>query len=330
MSKECMSEEHIREKIKEYCDNKMQCGLEAFVVKKDSPKLKRMSLSEEENEEGKNFRTVLKEMFLEILDKKFLSQESEYANGHQLADNQHKILILEQGEAFHPFTYVLDVNEIDEFVSEDIIDASGLMFRVRKGTDTLWIYQHLWSIMVPNKKKTNPMARIMHFENQIVFEEQRESLLTIAKKIDILIMNDYLITSNTTLLQRHFGFQEYIYQKAQQTIQCIVDKNLVKNTEKLTEYISRGKSKYAKKMMRIGSSKVFDLTLEELIKKINTLTRWRGKFNFHQDTKQIVLNTYNEVENLIDLFDERYTRSDVTNTEYDTEVKIIAELTKSY
>ena len=38
-------------------------------------------------------------------------------------------------------------------------------------------------------------------------------------------------------------------------------------------------------------------------------------------------NTYGEVENLIDLFDERYTRSDVTDTEYDTDVKTIAQPT---
>ena len=169
------------------------------------------------------------------------------------------------------------------------------------------------------------MARLMRFENQIVFAEQRESLLTIAKKIDILIMDNYLITNNIPLLQKHFGFQDYIYQSAQQTIQCIIQKKLIENTEKLTEYISRGKSKYAKKMMRIGSSKVFDLTHEQLMDKVNTLPRWQGKFNFNQDSHQIILNTYKEVESLIDLFDERYTRSDVTDTEYDTDVKTVAQ-----
>lgn len=78
-------------------------------------------------------------------------------------------------------------------------------------------------------------------------------------------------------------------------------------------------------MMRIGTSRVFHLTKEQLYSKVNTLPRWQGKFRVNQDTKQIVLNNYGEVENLIDLFDERYTRSDVTDTEYDTEVKTIAE-----
>ena len=42
-------------------------------------------------------------------------------------------------------------------------------------------------------------------------------------------------------------------------------------------------------------------------------------------TNQIVLKTYAEVEDFIDLFDERFTRSDITDTEYDTDVKTIAK-----
>lgn len=324
MSRVIFDERHIRTRLKDYCDNVTKYGLEAFVVTKESPKLRRMALSEELNKQGKNFRTTLKEMFLEILEEQFLAKDAEYADGRQLADNQHKYLFFKQGDGFQPFTYLSNADEMIDFKSEDLANASGLMFRIRKGEEILWIYQHLWSIMVPNKKKSNIMTRIMQYENQVVFSEQCESLLTIAKKIDILILDNHLITSNTTLLQKYFRFQDYIYQSAQQTVQCIAQKNLVENTDKLTEYISRGKPKYAKKMMRIGSSRVFNLTQEELISKVNTLPRWAGKFKFSQDTNQIVLNTYDEVESLIDLFDERYTRSDVTDTEYDTDVKTVA------
>ncbi|MCM1269903.1 MAG: hypothetical protein NC247_04650 [Ruminococcus flavefaciens] len=66
-----LNEEQIRTKIKDFCDNPVQCGLEAFVVKKDSPKLKRMSLSEKENEDGKNLEQCLKKCFLKFLKKNF-------------------------------------------------------------------------------------------------------------------------------------------------------------------------------------------------------------------------------------------------------------------
>lgn len=153
MPDEGLNEEQIRARLKDYCDNPTQCGLDAFVVKKDSPKLKRMSLSEDTNEQGKNFRVLLKEMFFEILEQQYLTQDAEYADGRQLADNQHKYLIFEQGDDFHPFTYLSDDNEIKEFTEEDLLDASGLIFCIRKDVEKLWIYQHLWSIWYRIKKR---------------------------------------------------------------------------------------------------------------------------------------------------------------------------------
>lgn len=322
-----LNEVQIREKIKDFYDNNSQCGFEIFVVSKISPKLKSVSLSESKNGDGKTFREILKETFFSILNEQFLSQEAEYADGTQLADNQNKNLIIKQSDEFQPFAYLNDQNEVSEFVMEDLENASGLAFRLRKGEQEIWLYQHLWSIMVPNKKRTNIMTRLMRYEDHIVFSEQMDSLLTIAKKVDILIIDNYIITRNTSLLQKNFGFQNYIYQSAKQVVGSIVQKDIVKNTEKLTKYISRGKTKYAKKMMRIGSSKVLSLTQEQLMSKIHTLDRWKEKFEIDEELKQITLTTYKDVENLIDLLDERYTRSDVTDTEYDTDVKKIAQPT---
>ncbi len=77
-------------------------------------------------------------------------------------------------------------------------------------------------------------------------------------------------------------------------------------------------------MMRIENSRVLRLSQEQLIEKVNTLPRWQGKFKI-SELNQIELNTFKDIENLIDLFDERFTRSDVTDTEYDTDVKTVVE-----
>ena len=61
------NEEYIKTTIKDFCENSDQCGFEAFVVQKDSPKLKRMSFDERENTDGNTFRTVLKNVFIEIM-----------------------------------------------------------------------------------------------------------------------------------------------------------------------------------------------------------------------------------------------------------------------
>ena len=188
-----------------------------------------------------------------------------------------------------------------------------------------WVYQHLWSIMVPNKKKMNLLSRLQKYENHDYFIEQKEPLITIACKADVLIMQGCIITSNIGLMQKSFGFRDFIVATADKSVERVRDKALVANPEKLEEYINRGKTnKYAKKMMRIANSKVLDLSKEKLMERVHTLERWKDKFEENQDGL-IILNTFQQVEDLIDLLDERYTRSDVTNQEYDTEVKAVAK-----
>lgn len=320
-----LNETRIRDLLSDFYSNQNECGFAAFVVMKNEPKLKQMSLSEIENEEGNTFRDVLKAMVFSVINDCFLTPEAEYVDGTRLADKQQKNLIINQSGTFIPFYFLNNSDENIIFSIEDLANACGVAFKIRKENKTIWCYQHLWSIMIPNRKKNSIMTRLNKFENQIVFEEQKDDLLTISRKIDILIIDGCLITSNTNLLQKNFGFQDYIYQSAEQAIGSITETNLVANSEKLREYIRRGKPKYAKKMMRIGTSRVLSLSAQELLNRINTLSRWNGKFVIDEKTDKIVLTTFKEVENLIDLFDERFTRSDITNTEYDTDVKTIAQ-----
>lgn len=79
----------------------------------------------------------------------------------------------------------------------------------------------------------------------------------------------------------------------------------------------------AELMLRIKQYNVVKLKSKELIKKIQKTERWRETFTIING--KIQLNTYKDVEHLIDLFDERYTKSLITNDEFDTDVKRIAK-----
>ena len=210
MSTNSLTEEQIRTLLSSLSADQCHCGLDVFVVMKSEPKLNIMSLSENTNHEGKTFRDVLKEMIFSVITDSFLSIDAEYTDGTRLADNQHKFLIINQSGAFTPFLFLNNSNSNTVFAADNLSDVCGLIFKIRKDTNTIWCYQHLWSIMVPNKKKNSLMARLNRFENHTVFEEQSDDLLTISKKIDILIIDGHLITSNITLLQKYFGFQDYI------------------------------------------------------------------------------------------------------------------------
>ena len=229
---------------------------------------------------------------------------------------------------------MIDIPEQDMscFSMENRDDAVGILFRFEKNNGTfLWAYQHIWPMAIPNKKERSFIAKWQSPERQDVFVEMKDKLFSISQKVDLLIVNSEIetetitevVTDNIALMQTHFGFERFIRASAGRAISSIASLQLVANSDKMVDYINRGDKKYAKKMMRIKNSKVFNLRPEQLLEKVRNLPRWRGKF-VTEDNK-IILNTYAHVENLIDLFDERYTRSDVTGEEYDTEVKSLAE-----
>lgn len=93
--------------------------------------------------------------------------------------------------------------------------------------------------------------------------------------------------------------------------------------DKLQEYVQRQNKKYAKKMMQIHKFPVATMSKAGLVERLLTVERWRGVFEIQEE--QVYLRNYTDVENIIDLFTERYTKSEVTGQEYDTEVKNKAE-----
>lgn len=135
-----------------------------------------------------------------------------------------------------------------------------------------------------------------------------------------------IVTSDTSLMERVFRLDTFINASANHVIDAVEAVNMVVDTLKLSEYLQRGggNRKYARRMMRIRNSKVFDLTADDLREKLTTVNRWKGKFQLNEEGK-IILSTYKNVEDLIDLFDERFVRSEVTGQEYDTDVKSLAE-----
>lgn len=297
-----------------------KCGFEVFVITKSEPRLKKMGFREDD---GNNLRQKLKESIMRILSEKYNSEGAEYVSADRIADEQRKFYIIETNESYDPFAVFKTTEGV--FNKDNIGDATGIAFSIRCGTDQLWAYQHLWSILVPNKSKKNRMARLVSSTQGDVFEELNDPIITFAEKIDLLVIQDHIITSDYSLLQNYFGFQDYIRIRADKTISMIQDKGLVANIDKLTDYIKRGngKPKYAKKLMRITDSKVLKMDPDKLWENIHKSSRWNGKIK--EENRQFVLESYVQVEDLIDLLDERYTRSDITDTEYDTDVKQVAE-----
>lgn len=271
------------------------------------------------NDVNVNFKLKIQNVFAKVIREKF-GAKAAYDLAENIADDQNKFYIIPQSKEYHPFNFI-DVPNLDDCESYSINDsecAEGIFFRYARQNHVIWAFQYFWPTAIPNRKGLG-----FHIIPQDdVFVELTKPILAIMQKIDLLVINNHIITDNINLLQTHYQFQNYILSSAKHIISEIETLNIVSNIDKFKDYIARSeRTTYAKKVLRLKDSKVLTKSKDELFKKLTTLPRWRGRFDINAHDHTINLKTYTDVEALIDLLDERYTRSDVTNEEYDTSAK---------
>lgn len=297
-------------------------AFEAFILMKGDRKLKKFVLyegaPESRNNTEINFKKKLQIAIAEVIKGKYGNESTEYDFVENIADNQNKFYIIPQTNEYKPFETLAFSSTVNEsYRVADREAAEGIFFRYEREGIIIWAFQYFCPNAIPNRKGTG-----FHIVPQDdVFVELTKPILAITQKVDLLVVDNQIITNNTDLLQLHYGFQQYVRSTAAHIVSDITTLDLVSNMDKMSEYISRSKLTYAKKMLRLKNSKVLTKSKDELYTKITALPRWRGKFEVNETDHTIHLKNYEQIENLIDLLDERYTRSDVTDEEYDTSAK---------
>lgn len=239
-------EQQIKDQLERLVREPHEFGFTAYAVARTEPHLRRIAFDEQQVDTAESYRHRVKQMIVEVIDKAYLSDDAEYSSGTYAGDNQQKFYMIPQTGEYAPFGFLVEP-ETGQFRFDDIDEITGIVFELCCGNETIWAYQHLWSIMIPNKKKSHLLTKVMRIENVDVIAEQREPLLTIARRVDLVVIYGMIVTSNLGLMQSSFGFQSFIRLEAGRAIERITDSGITKNPEKLRQYIDRKGNKYAKK-----------------------------------------------------------------------------------
>lgn len=320
---ECTMQNIVTEIETMFCDE--EYGFEVYaLIKGDEKTLKRFAFYEKNKNNQDNFKDKIQKTIAEVVKRDYGVEASQYVSVDYVADDQHRIYVLPQNEQYAPFEYLKAVEPKENYFGvNDFDNVDAILFRFKRESRCIWAYQSVQPILIPNKKKENFLVKAISTEDMDKFEEFTDRIFTITQKVYLLVVGENILTRDIKLMQRHFGFEQYIRSEAMKVVEDITKTGLVENNFKLQEYVSRPSKTYAKKMLRIKQYNVVKLKSKELIKKIQKTERWRETFTIING--KIQLNTYKDVEHLIDLFDERYTKSLITNDEFDTDVKRIAK-----
>lgn len=308
-------------------------GFEVYTVLKGDPKvLSRFVLDEgDPNKPDTNKKLHLKESILSSLKSKYISALP-YDDISNIADDQNKLYCIKQNSNYCPLSFLND-NSISKqnFSVTQSNNVDAFVFRFKNqtsSTNEIWCYQKVYPIAIPNRqnKLLQYILSPSSPANGDVFTELKEQVLMISKNIDLLVINNTIVTDNIKLLERSFAFEDWVRAKSKQIVELIKKKNLVLNTGKISEYIERSNKKYARKLLQINNFNVINLTKNELILAIKNSQSWKNKFTIENNS--IKIKTYNDVSNIIDFLIDRYTLSETTKDIYDTSVKTIKKTNK--
>lgn len=300
-------------------------GFDVYIaMKNDNQLIKRLVLYEGNPKGSNSFKDRIRKSIVDTIYSKFLSEESKYATVDALANEQDRFYVITQGMRYAPFFYLkMPDEDIQNFNLENKENADAVLFKFTKYLNEqliiLWAYQKIQPSAIPNKKKAHFQIKMKSCEKPDIFEEMTDQLFMITQNVDLLVLGEEIITDNIKLMERHFGLEMFVRESAERALDMIASVRLVNNMDKLLDYIQRTNKKYAKKMMTIHNYPVTSMSRVDLLTKLGTVERWQNVFDLRDG--RIWLHNFTDVENLIDLFTERYTKSEITNQEYDTEVK---------
>ena len=169
----------------------------------------------------------------------------------------------------------------------------GFAFCFSINSKKIWAYQHVYSTSI--SKKSTGLLALVSGEN--LFEKiNNEKLFCIEGRVDVIIIGQTICPSKISLLENYFGFEVYIRNEAQATINLIATTGLIKDIEKFNDFISKEKPTNAKKLLKIKNSPVLSLPIDIFIQRLPTIPRYS---NIKIQEGQIIVTSQKDVTNIL-------------------------------
>ena len=145
--------------------------------------------------------------------------------------------------------------------------------------------------------------------------------MQIDSRADIIIFSSSAVTAKMDLMQRFFGFEQYIRAGAQKTIEIIRNLDIVDSLEKFVAFENKSKLTNAKKLLKAKNSPVLQMKKNDLLENLKKHSRYKTMFKFEED--HIVISSQKEAAAFIKMLNDDIVRSELTGKEYDSSSKML-------
>ncbi len=264
-----------------------------------------------------DLENAIKQSVLEpVIRRQYLSDDIEIDDSANISDNKNVLYEIQQDDTYNPFECLKSINDIDaQYIESDQDSLIGLIFKANLNDDYICFYQHIYQVRMVKRSKSL-YAMLAHECRYIPLDRD---VLRIDSRIDVLIIDEVLYTSNIKLLQRSFSFDQFIRKEAEKTIEIIEKMAIVSDVSKIFAFGEKEKLTNAKKLLKAKNSPVLKMDRKDLIDGLRKHHRYKDKFTFEED--MIVISSQKDVVELIKMLNDDIVRSELTNQEYDSSNK---------
>lgn len=251
----------------------------------------------------------------------YTDSDIEYDSSENIADNKKSFYEIIQDNEYQPFSFLEHAEACTDYYSEsDRKDLWGFLFRINLNDNCFWIYQHVYSVSRIDRSK-----HIFAYLVKNTYDEFDSDIVQIDSRADIIIIGASIITAKIDLLQRFFGFEQYIRAGAQKTIEIIGSMDIVTGLEKFIALENKSRLTNAKKLLKAKNSPVLKMEKDVLVGRLKNHSRYKTMFKFEGD--HIVIDSQKDAAAFIKMVNDDIVRSELTGQEYDSSSKSILEPT---
>ena len=307
-----MTKEEIQASIKSIMFSGSVCGIEIYACLHDESEYQTKKIRATDK-----LLSSTKDKVAGFINCTFLADDAEFDTSENIADNKKEFYEISLTENYRPFAFLDDAEKRTEYYSEsDRNKLSGFLFKINLNDQYFWVYQHIYSVSRIDRSK-NIIARL----TGDTYDEIDSDIVQIDSRADIIIFSSSVVTAKMDLMQRFFGFEQYIRAGAQKTIEIIRDMDIVDSLEKFVAFENKSKLTNAKKLLKAKNSPVLQMKKNDLLENLKKHSRYKTMFKFEED--HIVISSQKEAAAFIKMLNDDIVRSELTGKEYDSSSKML-------
>lgn len=201
------------------------------------------------------------------------------------------------------------------FNYDDFDNIFGFIFLIGDAVHRITIFKKHYPISTIKRDSV-----LLFKKSNTRFTTEEEDIIKINDTFEFMQIEENLIVTNPSPLERFFDFDEMIKNEANLKLPAIQESNILEDISQLTDIISD--KRLAKKLMKINvNSPVLSLPFPTIKSFIESHPKLMRRIKFNAAGTRISLDSNISKELFLKLLDDDFLKSDLTNFLYDSENK---------